>query len=437
MRLAVLFSGGKDSCAAFWIATSYGHEVVCLLTLESENPASYMFHTPNISLTRLQAQAVGIPLLIRETKGEKEEELKDLHAILAEAKRTYRIEGVATGAIASVYQATRIQEACAQLGLWLFNPLWQRDQAEHLRELIGAGFEIVASGVAAYPLNDTWLGRRMDEAALAELEQLQQTYGLNPAGEGGELETLVLWAPGWRKRLVIREAVREYENHAGTWQVKRAELESVRKSGRAPKPAMRGKGDILVVSLCKERLSEREFVVPIIQAVGEPCVVVHHSRITSAHLRKARAIILSGTPLQDDEFLNADFSWLRGVDVPLLGICAGMQAIAKEHGAKLAEKTEIGMTRIVSTGADPSFPIEFEAYALHRHAPTLPNDFTELARSAVCLQAFRKENVAGILFHPEARNKGMVRLLIAVHAGKEAPARRTRADEWGVSHLNT
>jgi ABC transporter with metal-binding/Fe-S-binding domain ATP-binding protein len=228
MRLAVLFSGGKDSCAALWIAQSSGHEVACLLTLESENPASYMFHTPNINLTRLQAQAAAIPILMRKTKGEKEEELKDLHAILAEAKRTYRIEGIATGAIASAYQATRVQQACAKLGLWVFNPLWQRDQAEHLRELIGAGFEIVVSGVAAYPLDDTWLGRRMDEAALAELELLQRRYGLSPAGEGGELETLVLWAPGWRKRLVIKEAVKEYENHAGTWHVKRAELESVR-----------------------------------------------------------------------------------------------------------------------------------------------------------------------------------------------------------------
>ena len=72
MRLAVLFSGGKDSCFAYY-KTIGTEEVVCLITLISRNPESYMFHTPNIHLTKVQAEAIGLPLLAVETEGRKEE----------------------------------------------------------------------------------------------------------------------------------------------------------------------------------------------------------------------------------------------------------------------------------------------------------------------------------------------------------------------------
>ena len=55
MKLGVLFSGGKDSCYALYKA-SRKHEIACLLTINSENPNSYMYHTPNTKLTELQAK---------------------------------------------------------------------------------------------------------------------------------------------------------------------------------------------------------------------------------------------------------------------------------------------------------------------------------------------------------------------------------------------
>ena len=73
MKLGVLFSGGKDSTLALH-KTAEKEQVTCLITLRSKNPESYMFHTPNISLTELQAQALGAPLITKETYGKKEEE---------------------------------------------------------------------------------------------------------------------------------------------------------------------------------------------------------------------------------------------------------------------------------------------------------------------------------------------------------------------------
>ncbi|MBU0761748.1 MAG: TIGR00289 family protein, partial [Candidatus Altiarchaeota archaeon] len=101
MKLGVLFSGGKDSAYALYKAMQ-SDEVVCLITIASKNDESYMFHTPNISMTRLQAEAIGLPNLVFETEGVKEEELADLEKAIEQAVKEYGVEGIVTGAIESV-----------------------------------------------------------------------------------------------------------------------------------------------------------------------------------------------------------------------------------------------------------------------------------------------------------------------------------------------
>ena len=90
MRLGVLFSGGKDSTLALHIAQEK-EQVVCLITLLSLNKESYMFHTPNIDVTALQAEALGLPRVAKTTAGEKEKELADLEDAIAEAARNIRL----------------------------------------------------------------------------------------------------------------------------------------------------------------------------------------------------------------------------------------------------------------------------------------------------------------------------------------------------------
>ena len=68
MKLGVLFSGGKDSYLALQYA-SEENEIICLLTLESKKEDSWMFHTPAIEWTKLQAEAMGLNHLTKETSG--------------------------------------------------------------------------------------------------------------------------------------------------------------------------------------------------------------------------------------------------------------------------------------------------------------------------------------------------------------------------------
>jgi ABC transporter with metal-binding/Fe-S-binding domain ATP-binding protein len=225
MQLGVLFSGGKDSTLALHLAAEK-EEVVCLITILSKNKESFMFHTPNIDITALQAEALGLPQITKTTEGEKEKELSDLEDAIAEAARKFQIEGIVTGAVESAYQAERVQRICNRLGLWCFNPLWKHDQKALLEELLKKQFKVIISGVFAYPLDEKWLGKQIDTQLIDRLADLQQKYGLSPSGEGGEIETTVLDAPLFKKKIDVLDYSIEAKGNSGVFRIKQARLVS-------------------------------------------------------------------------------------------------------------------------------------------------------------------------------------------------------------------
>ncbi len=224
MRVACLFSGGKDSTYAAMVAMQRGWEIASLLTIRPEDPASMMFHVPNLHVTPLQAEAMGLPLL-EETAGPGEE--GELEA-LRRAFRRADVEGIVVGAIGSDYQHSRVNRVGHELGIRVFAPLWRQDPMRLVHEYLEAGLSIVFSSVSAEGLDASWLGRRWDEPAVADLLRLHETRGVHPCGEGGEFETLVLDGPFFEKRIEVLAADPEWDGTSGTWRVTEARL--------APKP---------------------------------------------------------------------------------------------------------------------------------------------------------------------------------------------------------
>lgn len=224
MKLGVLFSGGKDSTLALHLAKKYSHEIVCLISIISKNPESYMFHTPNINLTEIQAKALNIPIIMQETEGQKETELEELTFAIKKAKAIHNIQGIITGAVGSTYQASRVQSICSDLDLWCINPLWQKDQIELIHDLIKLNFKIKIIGIYGYPLDDTWLNTEIDKTFLKKIIPLYKKYGINPAGEGGEIETLAIDSPDFKKEIKIKEYTINYNNHAGDMNITNVEL---------------------------------------------------------------------------------------------------------------------------------------------------------------------------------------------------------------------
>lgn len=222
-KLGILFSGGKDSTLALH-KVAEKNEVSCLITLVSLNKESYMFHTPNINITDLQAKALELPLLRRETKGEPEKELEDLETAVRMAINEFKIEGVVTGAIESVYQSKRIQRICDNLRIRCISPLWKKNQKDILEGIVANGYRVIISGIFAYPLDASWLGKEIDTELIGRLVQLQKEYGVSPSGEGGEIETTVLDAPLFTKTIEIIEEKIEAKGNSGTLTIQKARL---------------------------------------------------------------------------------------------------------------------------------------------------------------------------------------------------------------------
>ncbi len=225
MKLGVLFSGGKDSTLALHYAAEH-EEVTCLITVKSRNPESYMFHTPNIDVTTLQAEALELPLIMETTDGKKEHELKDLESAIRNAIDDFNIDGIVTGAVESVYQAERVQRICHGFGIWCLNPLWKKNQKALLEELIEKHFKVLISGIFAYPLDEKWLGTELSPQMIEKLLKLQQDYGISPSGEGGEIETTVLDAPLFRKKISVVKSETLARGNSGVFKIVEARLSS-------------------------------------------------------------------------------------------------------------------------------------------------------------------------------------------------------------------
>jgi ABC transporter with metal-binding/Fe-S-binding domain ATP-binding protein len=184
-----------------------------------------MFHLPNIELTSVQADCMGLPWIRIEVSGKKEEEVEQMLASLRPIKERLKIEAICTGAIASNYQRKRVRKVCSSLGCEEFSPLWGTPEESLLNELLSLHFEIYFTSVSAEGLGRDWLGSRLDEDRVRSLLELKEKYRINASGEGGEYETFVCDCPMFRKRIAITEGLVNWQRNSGTWAIKRWTLE--------------------------------------------------------------------------------------------------------------------------------------------------------------------------------------------------------------------
>lgn len=231
-----LFSGGKDSSWALYQALEAGQPVERLVTVHPDGD-SYLYHVPATELAGLAAESIGIELVTVEPAAFETEdvvdagdqgdaELRPLEAELnaLDERLDGGIAGVTAGAVQSEYQTSRIQAMCDRLGAELFAPLWQEDPVELAESMLDAGFEIRIITVAAYGLDESWLGRRLDRDALADLWALNEEYGVHVLGEGGEFETIVTDGPHMDQRIEL-EYDTEWDGTRGTVRITDAWLE--------------------------------------------------------------------------------------------------------------------------------------------------------------------------------------------------------------------
>ena len=225
MKLAALFSGGKDSTYAIYLAKKLGHSVDVLLTLYPHSSESHLLHYPNIEFTQLQAESMKTPQLIEEiTSDDSENESKKLNNLISLAKEKYSIDGIVHGGILSEYQKDNFSLICEKNQLKIISPLWNKEPESYMKELLNENFEYIISTVSSAGLNDSWLGRIIDKNGLDELQKLQKKFRFNLNFEGGEAETFVTNCPLFEKRLLIQDSTTEWDGYRGRFEILEAKL---------------------------------------------------------------------------------------------------------------------------------------------------------------------------------------------------------------------
>jgi ABC transporter with metal-binding/Fe-S-binding domain ATP-binding protein len=189
-----------------------------------------MFHYPNVEWAKLQAEAIGLPIVVWESEGKKEDELSDLEMCLSTLKRSVKIDGVVSGAVASEYQKTRVERICQDLDLASFSPLWRKNPEFLIGQEVDFGFEIIISACMARGFTIEWLGRKIDLKCVDELKEINRKYGVHMAFEGGEAETFVTDGPIFKRKIVVRSSENMWKNDSGYLRIIDAKLQMKQQS---------------------------------------------------------------------------------------------------------------------------------------------------------------------------------------------------------------
>jgi diphthine-ammonia ligase len=192
------WSGGKDGCFAAYRALAQGYKISRLINCVSGEYKRVNFHGTETRLVQLQGQAIGIPVFQPETTSSNyTEDFKNAVRTLLPGG----IKGMVFGDIYNDQHLGWVQGVCSDLGIEAVEPLWGLSTDDVIDQFLAAGFKAVIVAADARLIDESWLGRVVDNDFIAYLK----SKGIDPCGESGEYHTVVVDGPFFRQRIEINE----------------------------------------------------------------------------------------------------------------------------------------------------------------------------------------------------------------------------------------
>jgi diphthine-ammonia ligase len=225
MKLACLFSGGKDSMYAIHTARKQGHDVVCLLSIYPKSEESHLLHHPNLRWTKLQSESMNIPqLTISSNSDDTDDELITMGNLLQNAKDQFQIDGLLHGGIKIKFQKEKFETLCLKFNLVSVAPLWEIEPKKYMNELLDSDFNFIMTTVSSDGLDEQWLGKLILKSDIEILNNLSLKFGFNLNFEGGEAETFVVDCPLFSNPIKINEYIQNWDGYRGRFEIVDAEL---------------------------------------------------------------------------------------------------------------------------------------------------------------------------------------------------------------------
>ena len=227
MKLAALFSGGKDSTYSIYKAKQMGHDVKCLITIFPKSANSHLLHFPNIELTKLQSETLKIPQIYSTLNSDDSlQEMNMFKTLLEKAKLDFQIDGLVHGGISSEFQKKSFEKICKENNLNIITPLWRINPKEYMNSLLNSNFKFILTSVSSDGLDETWLGKIISADDISQLDSLSKKYGFNLNFEGGEAETFVIDCPLYSHPIKINKSQKMWDGYRGRFEIEDASLDS-------------------------------------------------------------------------------------------------------------------------------------------------------------------------------------------------------------------
>lgn len=219
-KVAISWSGGKDCCLSLYRALKQGYQVSHMVNFISQEYRRVRFHGTEAALIQLQSQALGIPLLQKETGND------DYEKCFKEAVRSLLSQGITGMVFGDIYLDDHrewVERVCQEIGIHAVEPLWGDAPVKLVTEFINSGFKAVVVSAHSAIVERRWVGHPVDIAFIDYLV----ANDIDACGENGEFHTFVIDGPIFKQRIDIRES-RPLER-SGFWLADLAKYELITK----------------------------------------------------------------------------------------------------------------------------------------------------------------------------------------------------------------
>ena len=227
MKVAIMFSGGKDSTYAIQHALNKGWQIEYLLSVKPTRTDCYLFHFAPVEHTPKIAENLGIKhyLIKCEVANQKKEA-----NLIKDFVLQHKVDALVLGGTGlQATQLKSLQDALHSYGIEVFAAHAEYDHDKLIEDMLNQEYRIIITQVATDGGNK-WLGRELTKENFQELKQDSIKYGFHIGFEGGYMDTFVLDAPFFKKKFSIAKSKKIMEdNYSG-----HIEIEELTSSDKIP-----------------------------------------------------------------------------------------------------------------------------------------------------------------------------------------------------------
>jgi len=202
MKVAIMYSGGKDSTFAIDHAMEKGWDIRYLISIKPTRTDCYLFHYATVEHTKELAKILKIPHILEKCSvADPQKEAEIVKRIVEKKQKADPVNAVVLGGTGlQETQLRSIREALRPLGIEVFASHAGEEHDLVIEQMLNKGYEIMITQVASDGLM-SWLGRKLTKENFDELRRDSVMYKFHIGFEGGYADTLVLDGPIFDKKL--------------------------------------------------------------------------------------------------------------------------------------------------------------------------------------------------------------------------------------------